>query len=910
MENLSRKLWHHLAEEDVLAALKSHHQEGLDTNEAAERLRLFGPNAISSQATQSPLKRFLLQFHNPLIYILLVAGVVTLLLSEYIDSSVIFAVVFINAIVGFMQESRAESAINSLRKMLSSHAMVIRNGQKMRIPATELVPGDLIALTTGDKVPADARLIQVRDLQIDESALTGESVPVLKECVRLDQDTILADRINMAYASTLVTYGQAEAVIIATGDDTETGRIASMISSAVSLETPLTKKIHSFSQWLLWIILALAGLTFIAGLFHGASWVDNFMAAIALAVAAIPEGLPAVVTITLAIGVRRMASRHAIIRKLPAVETLGSTTIICSDKTGTLTENQMTVQQLWTQGAVHQFTGTGYDPTGSLSTTDDDSSSDLPVSTRQCLLAGVLCNDSHLVQKDSHWQVEGDPTEGALITSAIKAGLDREQLVRQHKRLDVIPFESDRQYMATMNVWTPDQHIILLKGSLEQILKRCCDQLNTDGQSAPLAEKEIIAAAEHLASQGLRVLALAQCLVPSDQTNLDAFRQQEQAAQLSFTGLQAMIDPPRQEAIEAVRHCQAAGIQVKMITGDHALTAQAIARQIGILPPSEAGSSGVLTGQQLATLSDHALLNEAQSTAVFARVAPEQKLKLVTALQAREQVVAMTGDGVNDAPALKQADIGVAMGITGTEVAKEAADMVLTDDNFASIAAAVEEGRNVFDNLVKFISWILPTNIGQGLVILVAVVLGLTLPVLPVQALWLNMTTAIFLGLALAFEPKESGLMDRPPRQPNSPILSTEMVSRILTLSTLLLAGAFGLFQWSLSQGQPEEVARTLAVTLFVVVQSVFLFNCRSLSRSVLKTPAFSNPWIWVGIAIMSLAQLAFIYSPWMNLLFQSAPLAAEHWLLMLSYGFFVLLFIEGEKTIWRSRHQKTAMSN
>lgn len=912
MENLSRKLWHHLAEEDVLDALKSHHREGLDSTEAAERLRLFGPNAITAQATQSPLKRFLLQFHNPLIYILLVAGVVTLLLSEYIDSSVIFAVVIINAIVGFMQESRAESAINSLRKMLSSYAMVIRNGQKTRIPATELVPGDVITLTTGDKVPADARLIQVRDLQIDESALTGESVPVIKECARLEQNTILADRINMAYASTLVTYGQAEAVIIATGDETETGRIASMISSAVSLETPLTKKIHAFSQWLLWIILALSGLTFIAGLFHGSSWVETFMAAIALAVAAIPEGLPAVVTITLAIGVRRMASRHAIIRKLPAVETLGSTTIICSDKTGTLTENQMTVQKLWTQRAVFQFSGTGYDPSGSLSSSTNDALTDLPYSASQCLLAGLLCNDSHLVQKDNQWQIEGDPTEGALITAAIKAGLNQQQLQRQHERLDVIPFESDRQYMATMNVWKQDQHIILLKGSLEQIIKRCRDQLDDNGETEPLQSDDITAAAEQLASQGLRVLALAQCLVPAQQTNMDAFRQHESDSQLTFIGLQAMIDPPRQEAIVAVKNCQAAGIQVKMITGDHALTARAIAQQIGILPASDSRGAGVLTGQQLSNLSDHALLREAEDISVFARVAPEQKLKLVTALQAREQVVAMTGDGVNDAPALKQADIGVAMGVTGTEVAKEAADMVLTDDNFASIAAAVEEGRNVFDNLVKFISWILPTNIGQGLVILVAVVLGLTLPVLPVQALWLNMTTAIFLGLALAFEPKEVGLMSRPPRQPNSAILSTEMVSRILTLSTLLLAGAFGLFQWSLAQGQPEEVARTLAVTLFVVVQSVFLFNCRSLSRSVLNTPAFSNPWIWVGILVMGLAQLAFIYSPLMNMLFYSAPLTVEHWLLMLSYGAFVLVFIEGEKALWRLRHRKqmTATSN
>jgi len=908
VKDLPKNLWHHLAEEDVFEALKSDHHEGLSEQEVEERIRLFGENSITAQKPISPIKRFLLQFHNPLIYILLVATAVTFFFQEYVDSGVIFGVVMINAIIGYLQEAKAEEAINSLKKMMSASATVIRGGKKMTVPATRLVPGDIVQLASGDKVPADMRLFKNRDLQIDESALTGESVAVQKERAQLDKDTVLADRVNMTFAGTLVTYGSGMGVVSGTGDDTETGKIAHMISEAVSLDTPLTQKIHAFSKILLYVIMVLAGITFFVGLMHGQNWVETFMAAVALAVAAIPEGLPAVVTITLAIGVRRMAIRNAIVRKLPAVETLGSTTIICSDKTGTLTENQMTVQKLFAGDKEYSLTGSGYVPEGEIRGTDDQPLNQFPEGLKTCLLAGLINNDSELVSDNGLWKVQGDPTEGALITSALKAGLDKETLLKEHERLDAIPFESDRQYMATLHKYGADHNVIVLKGSLERTLIRCKNAQDEDGNLIDLDRDKITQMADKFAAQGLRVLCLAIQQVPTDETTFDRFLSQEDAEQLTFVGLQAMIDPPRQEAISAVANCQKAGIAVKMITGDHALTARAIAQQIGINNPDpDADEHRVLTGRELSEMSDHELLRVVEKVSVFARVAPEQKLKLVTALQAKKHVVAMTGDGVNDAPALKKADIGVAMGIAGTEVSKEAADMVLTDDNFATIEGAVEEGRNVFDNLVKFITWILPTNLGQGMVIMVAILIGATLPVLPVQALWLNMTTAVFLGLMLAFEPKEPGIMKRMPREPDSSILNLEMIGRIFSVSALLLIGAFGLFQWALIQGETEEVARTLAVTLFVVVQSVYLFNCRSLTVSLFQTPMFSNLWIWAGIGAMLLAQLAFIYTPLMNLLFQSAPLELYHWGMMLVYGLLVLLLVEIEKGIWRARKTKAA---
>ena len=893
--------WHHLPEQQVLAQLNTQEDQGLTEAEAQQRLAQYGPNAITGQKPVSWVKRLLLQFHNPLIYILLLATAVTLALGEYIDATVIFAVVLINAIIGFVQESKAEDAIASLRGMLSSTATVMRDGKRLSLPATELVPGDVVMVASGDKVPADMRILYSRDLQIDESALTGESVPVEKQCPALPEDTVLADRHNMAFAGTLVTYGSGRGVITETGDHTETGKIAGMISQAVNLETPLTRKINAFSRLLLWVILVLAGITFIVGLLYGQAWVDTFIAAVALAVAAIPEGLPAVVTITLAIGVRRMALRHAIIRKLPAVETLGSTTVICSDKTGTLTENQMTVQRIMAADHEFELTGSGYDPQGEIRL--DGQPAEGVIATHQalrhCILAGLLSNDSELVVKEGRWTVQGDPTEGALLTSALKAGFDRHDMQQRLHRVDAIPFESDRQYMATLHRHE-EGHRIYMKGSAERVVAHCDRAMDADGALQPIDPEKIQRQVDYLASQGLRVLAFA--MRETDSTTLHIPHPDEAAEALIFLGLQAMIDPPRQEVIHSVKMCHQAGIGVKMITGDHALTARAIAERIGIIKPTTNNPAKVLTGQELERIAPKDLAVTATEVSVFARVAPEQKLRLVEALQSRGQVVAMTGDGVNDAPALKRADIGIAMGINGTEVSRDASDMVLADDNFSSIEAAVEEGRNVFDNLTKFITWILPTNLGQGLVIMVAILLGLTLPVLPVQALWLNMTTAVFLGLMLAFEPREKGIMSRPPRNPDAPILNAEMIVRIFSVSTLLLIGAFGLFQWSLTHGASLEEARTLAVTLFVVVQSFFLLNCRSLTRSIFATHPLSNPWIWRGVAGMLIAQLLFVYNPLMNTLFQSAPLSLAQWGLIIAYGVVVLLLVELEKSLWRRK--------
>ena len=897
MESLICKHWHHCPADEVTTLLTTNASKGLSPFEAKHRLERFGPNSVTAKKQKGPLIRLLLQFHQPLVYILLAAAFITLFLREYVDSSVIFGVVIVNALIGFIQESKAEKAIESLKKMMTTQATVLRDGKWLSIDSVNLVVGDIVKLQSGDKVPADVRLLQCRDLQVDESALTGESVPVIKKEETLDPETILADRRNMAYAGTLVTYGQAQAVIIATGDNTETGRISEMIAQATDLSTPLTKKIASFSEVLLIAILVLAALTFAVGIWRGEGAIYMFMAAVALAVGAIPEGLPAAVTITLAIGVNRMAKRKAIIRKLPAVETLGSTTVICSDKTGTLTENQMTVRRIFAGNTFFDVEGNGYAPEGKIVSNGEEVTGKMPVSLSETLMAGILCNDSRLVEADSLWRVEGDPTEGALITAAVKAGLTPQAAEHEAPRLDVVPFESERQFMATLHK-TAAGNMLYLKGAIEKVLEACSESLSADGSSASMDQGALFKKADEMASDGLRVLALARKKIDKEKLEVD-----DCLSGMTFVGLQGMIDPPRKEAIVAVGVCRGAGINVKMITGDHAVTATEIARQLGI--GQAVGQTGVkpatLTGKQMESLSDEELIEKAETTSVFARVAPEQKLRLVEALQARNHVVAMTGDGVNDAPALKQANIGIAMGITGTDVSKEAADMVLTDDNFASITAAVEEGRRIFDNLVKFITWTLPTNGGEGLVILAAIMSGVMLPILPVQILWINMTTAVLLGLMLAFEPGETDTMSYPPRKPESPILSGILITRILFVSTLMLAAVFSMFTWQKANGYPVEEARTVAVNLFVMIELTYLFNCRSLTKSMFRIGLFTNPWVLVGSGVMIVLQLLFTYAPFMNKVFHSAPIAANDWLLIIIIAVAVYAIIGLEK--WLRLH-------
>lgn len=887
--------WHYLPATEAVEALASDLDSGLTDSEVQRRRERFGPNVLTVRHGKSPLRRFLLQFHNPLIYLLLAAATVTAHLGEWVDSSVILGVVLFNAIVGYLQEAKAEKAIEALSKMVRTEATVRREGIKRRVPSEDLVPGDLVLLQSGDRVPADLRLLRVRGLQVDESALTGESVPVEKHTNPLAADTILADRKNQAFAGTSITHGQGEGVVWATGDHTETGRIATLIAAADALSTPLTRKINQFSKVLLISILVLAAVTFAVGVARGESLAQMFMAAVALAVGAIPEGLPAAVTVVLAIGVAHMAKRRAIIRKLPAVETLGSTTVICSDKTGTLTENQMTVQQICAGGKRFEVTGGGYEAEGEIRVDGRPIRPSAHPPLVRCLQAGLLCNDSQLVRKNGRVAAEGDPTEAALIVAAQKAGLSAHQVSSQEPRLDVLPFESEHQYMATLHEARDEAgNVIYMKGAVERLLERCGNALQENGAEGPLDGKAVRRCADEMASKGLRVIALARRRVGPDHCRLT---HADVATGLTWLGLQGMMDPPRAEAIAAVRKCQTAGITVKMITGDHALTAKAVAQQIGLNHELR-----VLGGADLKDMSDSELTNAVERTDIFARVAPEQKLRLVKALQARGHVVAMTGDGVNDAPALQQADIGVAMGLAGTDVAKGAADMLLTDDNFASIEAAVEEGRNVFDNLTKFIIWTLPTNFGQGLIVLAAVFAGVALPILPVQLLWVNMTTVLLLGLMLVFEPREPDLMRRPPRGPKTPIMTGPLILRIGVVSALMLAGAFGLFVWEQSvHSESIAEARTIAVNVVVLVLVFYLLNCRSLTRSMFALGVFSNPWIIVGVTAMIAAQLFFTYAPIMNRLFHTAPISGQAWLHILAVALAAYAVVGVEKWLRRS---------
>ena len=857
--------WHAQSTESAARQLGVDCASGLDEAEAAARLDRHGPNRLTERPGKPAWQRFLAQLTQPLVLVLIAAGTITAGLGETVDASVIFGVVMVNALIGYWQEAKAEGALAALARSVATPVTVRRGGLRKQLDAGQLVPGDIVMLAAGDRIPADLRMLQQHELQTDDSMLTGESQPVRKHAAPLHADTELAERSNMAWAGTTVVAGQGSGLVIATGDHTETGRIAGLIAAAPDLVTPLTRKMVRFSNWLLWAIGGLAALTFAVGLARGETAFAMFMAAVALAVGAIPEGLPAAVTVTLAIGVARMARRKAIIRHLPAVETLGSTTVICSDKTGTLTENAMTVRVLWCGGEGYALSGHGYSPEGDIR--HDEMAAEMGGALRECLVAGALCNDASLRSEHGRWLITGDPTEAALLVAARKGGLDEHTLNALLPRVDVLPFDANRQYMATAHA--PDgEHILYVKGALERLLPLCVDQLASDGRSVPLDTSAIEHAAQAYAEQGMRVLLLARRLLPEAAPLTEAA-----VARLSVIGLVGMIDPPRKAVIAAIRNCHSAGIRVKMITGDHAVTALAIARQIGL----DAGRA--LTGRELAGLDDTALAEVAHAVDVFARVEPEQKLRLVRALQGRGNVVAMTGDGVNDAPALKQADIGVAMGLGGTEVAKGAAAMVLTDDNFASIEAAVEEGRGVWDNLVKFITWTLPTNFGEGLVIVAAILAGATLPITPLQILWINMTTAVLLGLPLAFEPIEKGIMRRPPRRLDQPVLDGALIRRIVLVSCLLLAGAFGLFLREQAQGHPLAEARTVAVNVFVMVEAAYLFNCRSLTRGFWKQGLFSNLWLWAGVGSMMLLQLAMTYLPVMNQLFGTAPIGVAEWL-------------------------------
>ncbi|MBF1988456.1 cation-translocating P-type ATPase [Fischerella thermalis] len=893
-EIIQSSQWHHLSIQEVTRHLDTNLETGLTSAVAAKKRERFGANELKSKPGTSPLLRFLLQFNQPLLYILLIAGAIKAFLGQWVNAGVIWGVTLINAIIGFVQESKAESAIAALASSVKTNATIIRNGQKMQVPSTELVPGDVVLLASGDKVPADLRLVQARNLQVNESALTGESIAIEKNIQPLDIDTPLAERTNMAYAGSFVTFGTGKGIVVAIGDATETGRISQLIEQGTSLKTPLTRKFDKFSRTLLYIILGIAALMFAVGLGYGYSWVEMFEAAIAFAVSAIPEGLPAVVTVTLAIGVSRMARRHAIVRKLPAVETLGSATVICSDKTGTLTENQMTVQAIYAGDQNYTVTGVGYVPQGKILLNEKPVNWDNSSALQECIKAGLLCNDSHLEKKNGQWQVVGDPTEGALIVVANKVGITRSSLEEEMPRLDVIPFESEFQYMATLHETSSfasdkKQGTIYVKGSVEAILKRCQQMLDVEGNLIPLDAETIHQEVDAMANLGLRVLAFAKKTVPDVETLCTTSLQHADIENdLIFLGLQGMIDPPRKEAIKAVQACQEAGIQVKMITGDHAVTAQAIARSMGF---NKNGEVLAFTGSQLAQMGKSELATAIEDGVVFARVAPEQKLRIVEALQSRGEVVAMTGDGVNDAPALKQADIGIAMGGAGTEVAKEASDMILTDDNFASIEAAVEEGRTVYQNLLKAIAFILPVNGGESMTILISVLLARELPILSLQVLWLNMVNSITMTVPLAFEPKSERVMQKPPRNPSEPLLSPSLLQRILAISIFNWILIFGVFEWIQQTTGNINLARTMAIQALVAGRIFYLLSISQLGSAVIASirgirhRINDTSAIVIGIACTVILQI--IFSQWnlMNSLFSTAPLNLNQWLICLFIG-------------------------
>jgi magnesium-transporting ATPase (P-type) len=891
--------WHALTTAEVLARLESH-PEGLSGAAAAERLAVHGPNRLPTPKRRGPLLRFLVQFHNVLIYVLLIAAGVTAALGHWVDCAVILGVVVVNALIGFVQEGKAEKALESIRNLLSLRAFVMRDGRRQELPAEKLVPGDIVLLQAGDKVPADLRLLQVKELRIDEAILTGESQPVTKAAGPVAAAAAMGDRFGMAYSGTAVTYGRGTGVVVATGRTTEIGRISEMLAEVQSLTTPLLARMDTFARWLTVAIIVLAGGTFAFGvLVRAYAGGEMFLAAVGLIVAAIPEGLPAIITITLAIGVQRMARRNAIIRRLPAVETLGAVTVICSDKTGTLTRNEMMVRSIVTAGQTFEVAGRGYDPHGAVLAAGEEVAVEAHPVLQELARAALLCNDALLEQRGERWRIQGDPTEGALLTLAGKLGLDTKHENQLRPRTDVIPFESERRFMATLHHDHAGHGFIYLKGAPERVLEMCSRQ-RCHSEDAPLERNDWLRTAEELAGRGQRLLAVACKPFPEPRRDL-AFADVESG--LTLLGLFGIADPPRPEAIEAVAACRAAGILVKMITGDHALTARAIGAEMGI------GSGGrVLTGPELEDATDETLQEWVRQVDIFARSSPEHKLRLVKALQAGGEVTAMTGDGVNDAPALKRSDVGIAMGIKGTEVAKEAAEMVLADDNFAAIAHAVEEGRTVYDNIRKAILFILPTNGAEALILLIAIVLGRPLPITPVQILWINMITAVTLALALAFEPPESDVMRRPPRDPREPLIGPFLLWRLTYVSAILVVGTFGLFVWVRALGAELEFARTVAVNTLVIFEAFYLLNSRYLHAPVMnRRGLFGNHYALWAIALVVLFQLLFTYTAPMQALFGTVPLDATTWGVIVLVGSSVFFFVELEKLLygwWRGRGQ------
>lgn len=867
---------------------------GLSTEEARTRLETAGPNELPEPPRKPAWLRFLKHFDDTLIYILLGAAAVKAVMGDWLDFWVIIAVAIINALIGYVQEGRAEKALAGIRGMLSAEAAVRRDGTWTTIPSADLVPGDVVRLMPGDKVPADVRLIQAFQLRIDEAALTGESVPSSKHTEPVAPDAGVGDRASMAFSGTIVSAGQGRGIVTATGADTEIGRIQTLVSEADALQTPLTRQLDQFAKVLTVVIAGMATFMLLIGRYvHGLPFDELISAAIGFAVAAIPEGLPALVTITLAFGVQQMARRNAITRKLPAVEALGSVTTVCSDKTGTLTKNEMTVRRMITVDDAYRTTGLGYNPEGTIEAADSPGPEEPSPQLEVLLAIGDLCNDSSLSDGPEGWTLVGEPTEGALKVVAQKAP---EGALRGAARLDVVPFDSEHKLMATLNEYPDGTRQILVKGAPDRLLERSTTQLGAGGPE-PVDQLLWAERIDELSDQGLRVLAAARAATDADTVELDDL------AELEFVGLWGILDPPRPEAIEAIADCHNAGIGVKMITGDHAGTAVAISREMGLV---EAGDVDVLTGAELEAMTQEQLVDVVREVDVFARTSPEHKIRIVRALQSHHEVVAMTGDGVNDAPALTRADVGIAMGIKGTEATKEAAEIVLADDNFATIRGAIREGRRIYDNLRKSVVFLLPTNGAQSLVILVAILLGLTLPLTPVQVLWVNMVTAITLSLALAYEPAEPGIMNRPPRPSGGPIISGRELGFVLVVSLMIGGATLGVYGLAQQAGYPLPVARTAAVMMLALGQLAYLLNCRFLSRSSLTPAVFrGNPAIWWSAGALVVLQALYVYAPFMNGLFGSSPLTLKGWLVPVGFSVAIFFAVEVLKAIHRALEKR-----
>jgi magnesium-transporting ATPase (P-type) len=858
---------------------------GLTAEEAAVRLERYGPNEVEPERPTPGWKLLLHQLHDTLIYVLLAAAAVTAFLEEWADTSVIVAVVVLNTLIGYVQEARAQRAVRALARMTASTATVVRDGIAREIPGREVVPGDLLQLTSGDRVPADLRLVSVRDLEVDESALTGESRPVRKspDVVRAELP-VPGDQVNLAFAGTVVTRGRARGFAVRTGGATELGRIATTVREVGETETPLQEKFGRLGGWIGRAVLALTAVVAGIGTLRGLAPEEVLLTAVAMAVATIPEGLPVVLTVTLSVGVRRMARRNAIVRALPAVETLGSTTVIGSDKTGTLTRNEMTVRAVWAGGTRYAVGGGGYDPEGEFTRDDRPVDPAREPALRATLLAGTLANEADAGAIEAA-DPRGDPTEVALHVAWWKTGSPPEAPRRQHREVDLLPFEPERRLMATLNDG-PSGRRIWMKGAPEAVLARCTLALTAEGE-VPVDADEVRRAASELAADGLRVIAMASREESGSTIDEDALE-----TGFVFLGLEGMEDPVRPEAVEAVREAHRAGVRVLMLTGDHLETARAIGQRLEL----RSGEGEVLEGSALAGMSDQELDRSLERVEVFARVAPEHKLRIVQRLKERGEIVAVTGDGVNDAPALRAAHLGIAMGRAGTDVAREASDMVLADDNFASITAAVEEGRVVFSNLRKATFFLLSTGVGMPIAITTALLLGWPLPFLAAQILWINLVTNGLQDVALAFEPAEPGLLRRPPRPAREGVLTRALVLRLLPVGAILAAGTLATFWWTLQGTGDLAHARTAAMTQMVVFQFFHVFNSRSMDRSILRVPLFSNRFLFVATAAAAAAHLMAVYAPPLQALFRTVPLGAGEWLAIVAVGSTVVLGGELDK--------------